>query len=350
MTVDCLRLDLAFVCALPIIQVRMALNSCARAFADVLHQVRISRSKAGTVFCNFQNRPPQEVAARLSAGSAWQLLKQRCVGERSVSNRCRADREALFAGSENKDYVYKADRWAKDWYQWSKKEDKCVHWRKLPCKLVRTLKIAFVFHTKRCWVASLQIELRALRTLLVMLWLRFSVLRRIQSLFNSLGDEVKGKTIGLGGDGRYFNKQAAQIIIKMAAANGVKKVLLLAVAVTTMTSLCDVFGTILAQASSALVQVLVGQNAIMATPAMSALIRRRKLYGKQQFFSRQPAELPRRNHAYSTANTSCCRMLLCYGINCCRYPGQSYSEKFNKLLAASILSHPKQLHSLALMI
>ena len=48
---------------------------------------------------------------------------------------------------------------------------------------------------------------------------------RIQSLFNSLGDEVKGKTIGLGGDGRYYNKEAAQIIIKMAAANGVKKVL-----------------------------------------------------------------------------------------------------------------------------
>ena len=47
---------------------------------------------------------------------------------------------------------------------------------------------------------------------------------RIQSLFNSLGDEVKGKTIGLGGDGRYYNKEAAQIIIKMAAANGVKKV------------------------------------------------------------------------------------------------------------------------------
>lgn len=29
-------------------------------------------------------------------------------------------------------------------------------------------------------------------------------------------------------------------------------------------------------------QVLVGQNAVMATPAMSALIRRRKLYGKHQ--------------------------------------------------------------------
>ena len=50
------------------------------------------------------------------------------------------------------------------------------------------------------------------------------MLHRIQSLFNSLGDEVKGKTIGLGGDGRYYNKEAAQLIIKMAAANGVKKV------------------------------------------------------------------------------------------------------------------------------
>ena len=48
--------------------------------------------------------------------------------------------------------------------------------------------------------------------------------RRIQSLFNALGDEVHGQTIGLGGDGRYFNKEAAQIIIKLAAGNGVKKV------------------------------------------------------------------------------------------------------------------------------
>lgn len=70
----------------------------------------------------------------------------------------------------------------------------------------------------------------------------------IQSLFNALGDEAKGTTIGLGGDGRYFNKDAAQIIIKLAAGNGVSK-------------------------------VVVGQDAIMATPAMSALIRRRNLYG-----------------------------------------------------------------------
>ncbi|BDA44970.1 Phosphoglucomutase, chloroplastic [Coccomyxa sp. Obi] len=70
----------------------------------------------------------------------------------------------------------------------------------------------------------------------------------IQALFNSLGDEVKGKTIGLGGDGRYFNKEAVQTILKIAAAAGVKK-------------------------------VFVGRDAIFATPAMSALIRRRGLYG-----------------------------------------------------------------------
>lgn len=72
----------------------------------------------------------------------------------------------------------------------------------------------------------------------------------VQSLFNALGDEVKGKTLALGGDGRYFGKEAAQIIIKLAAGSGFKR-------------------------------VVVGQNALVATPAMSALIRRRQLYGEQ---------------------------------------------------------------------
>ena len=70
----------------------------------------------------------------------------------------------------------------------------------------------------------------------------------VQSLFNALGAEVSGQTLALGGDGRYFGKEAAQIIIKLAAGNGFKR-------------------------------VMVGQDAIMATPAMSALIRRRSLYG-----------------------------------------------------------------------
>ena len=41
----------------------------------------------------------------------------------------------------------------------------------------------------------------------------------VQSIFDSLED-VKGKTLVLGGDGRYFNRIAIQIIIKIAAANG----------------------------------------------------------------------------------------------------------------------------------
>jgi hypothetical protein len=71
----------------------------------------------------------------------------------------------------------------------------------------------------------------------------------VQSLFNALGAEAQGKTLCLGGDGRYFGKEASQIIIKLAAGNGFSK-------------------------------VVVGQDAIMATPAMSALIRRRKFYGE----------------------------------------------------------------------
>ena len=46
---------------------------------------------------------------------------------------------------------------------------------------------------------------------------------RVQSLMTALGDEINGKELGLGGDGRYFNKEAAQIIIKLAAGNGFKK-------------------------------------------------------------------------------------------------------------------------------
>lgn len=62
----------------------------------------------------------------------------------------------------------------------------------------------------------------------------------------------KGSEIVVGGDGRYFNDVAIQVIIKIAAANGVKK-------------------------------IIVGQNGIISTPAVSAIIRARKLFGL--FFS-----------------------------------------------------------------
>lgn len=69
----------------------------------------------------------------------------------------------------------------------------------------------------------------------------------VQSVFDSIGD-FKGKTLVLGGDGRYYNQQAIQIILKMASANG--------------------FG-----------KVLVGQNGIFSTPAASVIIRKHQAYG-----------------------------------------------------------------------
>ncbi|KAL0452540.1 UNVERIFIED_CONTAM: Phosphoglucomutase, chloroplastic [Sesamum latifolium] len=71
----------------------------------------------------------------------------------------------------------------------------------------------------------------------------------IQALFDSLPPEdYKNGVLVLGGDGRYFNREAAQIIIKIAAGNGVRK-------------------------------VLVGMDGIMSTPAVSAVIRKRKANG-----------------------------------------------------------------------
>lgn len=43
----------------------------------------------------------------------------------------------------------------------------------------------------------------------------------IQSIFNALGDKVKGSTLIIGGDGRYFSKQAINCIVRIASANEV---------------------------------------------------------------------------------------------------------------------------------
>ncbi len=69
----------------------------------------------------------------------------------------------------------------------------------------------------------------------------------VQSIFNSIGD-FQGQTLVVGGDGRYYNRTAIQTILKMASANG--------------------FG-----------RVLVGQNGILSTPAVSCLIRKYKAFG-----------------------------------------------------------------------
>ncbi|MFK5969411.1 MAG: alpha-D-glucose phosphate-specific phosphoglucomutase [Candidatus Marithrix sp.] len=69
----------------------------------------------------------------------------------------------------------------------------------------------------------------------------------VQAIFNSLTD-FQGKTLIVGGDGRYYNKTATQTILKIAAANG--------------------FG-----------KVLVGQNGLLSTPAVSAIIRKQQAFG-----------------------------------------------------------------------
>ncbi len=63
----------------------------------------------------------------------------------------------------------------------------------------------------------------------------------VQSTFNAIGG-AKDKTFVVGGDGRFFNARAIQIIIKMAAANGASK-------------------------------LIIGQNGLLSTPAASHLIR-----------------------------------------------------------------------------
>ncbi len=69
----------------------------------------------------------------------------------------------------------------------------------------------------------------------------------VQSIFNAL-DGFQGEPLVVGGDGRYFNREALQLIVKMAAANG--------------------FG-----------KLIVGQGALLSTPAASCVIRKYNAFG-----------------------------------------------------------------------
>ncbi|XP_026791711.3 phosphoglucomutase-1 [Pangasianodon hypophthalmus] len=71
----------------------------------------------------------------------------------------------------------------------------------------------------------------------------------IQSIFSSIDlRDRQGSTMVVGGDGRYFNTSAIQVIVQMAAANGIGR-------------------------------LVIGQNGIMSTPAVSCVIRKFKAIG-----------------------------------------------------------------------
>ena len=69
----------------------------------------------------------------------------------------------------------------------------------------------------------------------------------VQAIFDAVGD-AKGHTLVLGGDGRFYNDTAIQVILKMAAAHGFAR-------------------------------VMVGQNGILSTPATSCVIRKHQALG-----------------------------------------------------------------------
>ena len=69
----------------------------------------------------------------------------------------------------------------------------------------------------------------------------------VQSIFDAL-EGFAGSTLVVGGDGRFFNREVIQIVIKMAAANG-------------------------------FVRVLIGQGGLLSTPAASHVIRKHKAFG-----------------------------------------------------------------------
>ena len=69
----------------------------------------------------------------------------------------------------------------------------------------------------------------------------------VQAIFNAL-EGYSQQTLVVGGDGRFYNREAIQVILKMAAAAG--------------------FG-----------RVLVGRDGLLSTPAASCIIRKNSAFG-----------------------------------------------------------------------
>lgn len=69
----------------------------------------------------------------------------------------------------------------------------------------------------------------------------------VQAMLEAVGD-IRGQTLVVGGDGRFYNETAIQVIVKMAAAHGVGK-------------------------------LIIGQHGLLSTPAASCVIRKTNSFG-----------------------------------------------------------------------
>lgn len=69
----------------------------------------------------------------------------------------------------------------------------------------------------------------------------------VQSIFDSIG-RCEDASIALGGDGRFYNERAIQVVVRLAVANGIKR-------------------------------LVIGRHGILSTPAASHIIRKQQLRG-----------------------------------------------------------------------
>ena len=95
----------------------------------------------------------------------------------------------------------------------------------------------------------------------------------VQSIFDFFEDSKKvGKLLVVSGDGRYFNDEAIQQTIRIAAANGVRK-------------------------------VVVGEHGLLSTPAVSAIIR--DLNARKSTFASHKERSQARRRLHGRHSTYC---------------------------------------------
>ena len=124
----------------------------------------------------------------------------------------------------------------------------------------------------------------------------------IQSIFDSL-EGFPGKTLVVGGDGRYYNREAIQNVIKIAAANGFGRILVGKGGILSTPAVSTSFArsTPLAASSFRRATIPAARTAISASSTISAMAARRPKKSPRRF---TPAAKPSTLTRSSTRPTS----------------------------------------------